>query len=208
VIHPQTLGVILAGGQARRMGGGDKARIRIGGTTILERVLARVGPQCGGLIISANADAERFADTGLPVVADTVPDYPGPLAGILAALDWARANAPGTAWVVSVPNDCPFLPRDLVARLHAARVDAGAQLACASSRERQHPVIALWSIELADELRRALTAEGARKVGEWIARHSVGIAAWPVVPIDPFLNVNTPADVADAERLATQHPEI
>lgn len=206
--HPQTLGVILAGGHARRMGGSDKARIRIGGATILERVLGRLRPQCRGLIVSANAGAERFADTGLPVVADTVPDYPGPLAGVLAALEWTKTNAPATAWVVSVPNDCPFLPRDLISSLHAARADADAQLACASSGERRHPVIALWPIELADELRHALTAEGVRRVGEWIARHRIGIAAWPVVPIDPFINVNTPADVAEAERLATQHPEM
>src|SRR5580692_3128755 len=115
------LGVVLAGGLARRMGGGDKARLRIGGRTILERVLARLAPQCAALILNANGDPARFADTGLAVVPDSVPDFAGPLAGILAALDWAAAHAPTLADVVSVPGDCPFLPDDLVARLLSAR---------------------------------------------------------------------------------------
>ena len=136
-----TLGLVLAGGLARRMGGGDKARIRIGGATILERVLARLKPQCSGVIINANGDPARFADTGLPVVADSVPDFAGPLAGILAGLDWAAANAPEIEWLASVPGDCPFLPRDLVARLHAARAAGGTPLACARSGEWRHPVV-------------------------------------------------------------------
>ena len=126
------LGVVLAGGLARRMGGGDKARIRIGGTTILERVLARLSPQCSRVILNANGDPARFADTGLPVVADSVPDFAGPLAGILAGLDWAAAQTPEIADVVSVPGDCPFLPHDLVTRLIAARESAGTPLACAA----------------------------------------------------------------------------
>ena len=118
------LGLVLAGGLARRMGGGDKARIRIGDTTILERVLARIRPQCTAIILNANGDPARFADTGLPVVADTVPDFAGPLAGILAGLDWAAAHAPDVTDIVSVPGDCPFLPVDLVDRLTAARASA------------------------------------------------------------------------------------
>src|SRR5215467_1228658 len=129
------LGLVLAGGLARRMGGGDKARIRIGGKTILERVLARLKPQCTAIIINANGDPARFADTGLPVVADSVPDFAGPLAGVLAGLDWAAAQRGDLAEVVSVPGDCPFLPRDLVARLAAAREAAGTPLACARSGE-------------------------------------------------------------------------
>ena len=120
-----TLGLVLAGGLARRMGGGDKPRTSIGGTTILSRVLERMTPQCTRLILNANGDPARFADTGLPVIADDVPDFAGPLAGILAGLDWAAAHAPDVAYVASVPGDCPFLPRDLVARLHQARADAG-----------------------------------------------------------------------------------
>ena len=121
---PPTLGLVLAGGLARRMGGGDKARIKIGGTTMLQRVLACLAPQCHGIVINANGDPARFADTALPVVADNVPDFAGPLAGILAGLDWAAANSPDIAWLASAPGDCPFLPKDLVARLHDARAAA------------------------------------------------------------------------------------
>ena len=123
---PETLGVVLAGGLARRMGGGDKPRIRVGGVSILDRVVARLRPKCSRLILNANIDPARFADTGLTVIADSVPDHAGPLAGILAGFDWAADHAPQIAWVVSAPSDCPFLPRDLVARLHEARVAAGA----------------------------------------------------------------------------------
>src|SRR5580704_13357951 len=133
------LGVVLAGGLARRMGGGDKARLRIGGRTIIERVLARLEPQCAALIINANGDPARFADTGLAVVPDSVPDFAGPLAGILAGLDWAAANAPQYRWLLSVPGDCPFLPRDLATRLHAARIAAATPLACARSGNWRHP---------------------------------------------------------------------
>jgi molybdopterin-guanine dinucleotide biosynthesis protein A len=208
VVYPQTLGVVLAGGLARRMGGGDKARIRIRGQTILERVVERLRPQCAGLVLNANAEPERFADTGLSVVADSVPDYPGPLAGILAGLDFAAKLAPEIEWVVSAPSDCPFLPRDLLARLHEARTAAGAQLACARSGERRHPVVALWPVALREDLQRAITNEGARKVDEWFARYAVGFADWPAVPVDPFFNINTPEDAAEAERLAARYPEV
>jgi molybdenum cofactor guanylyltransferase len=198
---------MLAGGLARRMSGAEKSRIRVGGRTILERVVARLRPQCAGLVLNANDAPERFAGIDLPVVPDSVPDYPGPLAGILAGLDWTASHAPAIEWVVSVPSDCPFLPRDLVARLHEARVTAGAQLACARSGERRHPVVALWPISLRDDLRRAITREGARKVDNWIARFTIGFADWPATPVDPFFNVNTPEDVAEAERLAALHTE-
>jgi molybdenum cofactor guanylyltransferase len=204
--HPPTLGVVLAGGLARRMGGDDKTRIKIGGQTILQRVLARLRPQCSGMILNANADAARFAETGLPVVADSLPDYPGPLAGILAGLDWATEHAPDITWIASVPNDCPFLPRDLVARLHQARIEAGAALACARSGEWRHPVIALWPLALRQALRSALTRENVHKVDQWTARFNVGIADWPTEPVDPFFNVNTPEQAAEAARLAARHP--
>src|SRR3954462_9904977 len=136
-----TLGLVLAGGLARRMGGGDKPLTRIGGATILSRVLERMKPQCTRLILNANGDPARFADTGLPVIADDVPGFAGPLAGILAGLDWAAAHAPDVVTIASVPGDCPFLPRDLVARLDQARVDSGHPLACARSGEWRHPVV-------------------------------------------------------------------
>ncbi len=206
--HPQTLGVVLAGGLARRIGGGDKARIRVGGRTILERVLDRLHPQCGELVLNANRDTSRFADSGLAVVADSVPDFAGPLAGILAGLDWAANHVPKTAWLVSVPSDCPFLPRDLVAGLHQARVEAGATLACAASGDRRHPVIALWPVALREDLRRALADEGVRKVAQFAARYAVGVAAWPITPVDPFFNINTPEQAAEAGRIAEEYPEI
>ena len=203
--HPTTLGLVLAGGLARRMGGGDKARIRIGGRTILERVLARLKPQCAALILNANGDPARFADTGLAVVPDSVPDFAGPLAGILAGLDWAAREAPDVADIVSVPGDCPFLPEDLVARLSAARSREGAPLACARSGEWRHPVVGLWPVALRGDLRHALVAEGLRKIEAWTARHGVAVADWPAAPIDPFFNINTPEDAAEAERIAARH---
>jgi molybdenum cofactor guanylyltransferase len=206
VTTPPTLGLVLAGGLARRMGGGDKARIRIGGATILERVLARLTPQCSQIIINANGDPARFADTHLPVVADSVPDFAGPLAGILAGLDWAAAKAPDCEWLASVPGDCPFLPNDLVARLHNARLAAGTRLSCARSGEWRHPVVGLWPVSLREDLRRALLDEGLHKIEIWTARHGVAIADWPTEPVDPFFNVNTPDDAERAETMAKQYP--
>jgi molybdenum cofactor guanylyltransferase len=207
VTIPSTLGLVLAGGLARRMGGGDKARITIGGVSILHRVLARLAPQCGRVVINANGDPARFADTGLPVVADSVPNFAGPLAGILAGLDWAAAHAPEREWLVSVPGDCPFLPKDLVARLHEARAEAGAPLACARSGDWRHPVVGLWPLQLREDLRRALLDESLHKIELWTARHGVAIAEWPDTPVDPFFNVNTPQDAARAVQIAAQYPE-
>ncbi len=199
---PPTLGLVLAGGLARRMGGGDKARIRVGGATILQRVLASLEPQCQRIIINANGDPARFADTGLPVVPDSVPDFAGPLAGILAGLDWAAAHAPGVEWLLSVPGDCPFLPGNLLERLHQARLAARTPLACARSGEWRHPVVALWSVTLREDLRHAVTEQGLHKIEIWTARHGIAIADWPAEPVDPFFNVNTPDDAARAEALA------
>jgi molybdenum cofactor guanylyltransferase len=199
---PPTPGILLAGGLARRMGGGDKPMRRIAGRTILERVIARLKPQCDGLILNANGDPARFASFGLPVVADTVENFPGPLAGILAALDWVAANRPEVAWVLSAAADCPFLPRDLVARLHRARAEQNAQLAVAASDGQSHPVIGLWSVGLREELRHALVVEDIRKIDRWTARYKLATVTWPTTPLDPFFNANTMDDIAVAERLA------
>jgi len=200
-----TLGLVLAGGLARRMGGGDKALLRIGDATILDRVLERLAPQCSRMIINANGDPARFAFTRLPVIPDEVPDFAGPLAGVLAGLDWAATHTPGIDYVASVPGDCPFLPRDLVARLHAARASDGKPLACARSGEWRHPVVGLWPVALREDLRRALTQEGLHKIEVWTTRHGVAIADWPAAPVDPFFNVNTPDDAAEAGRIAAQY---
>jgi molybdopterin-guanine dinucleotide biosynthesis protein A len=199
---PPTPGVLLAGGLARRMGGGDKPMRQIAGRTILDRVIARIQPQCDGLILNANGDPARFASFGLPVIADTVKDFPGPLAGILAALDWAAANRPGVEFILSAAADCPFLPRDLVARLHCARDEQDAQLAVAASAGQSHPVIGLWSVALREELRHALVVEDMRKIDRWTARYRLATVTWPAEPLDPFFNANTMDDIAAAERLA------
>ena len=195
-------GVVLAGGLARRMGGGDKPLREIGGRTILARVIARLEPQCECLVINANSDPRPFASFGLPVIADGVQDYPGPLAGILAALDWAAANRPDAAWILSAPGDCPFLPRDLVARLSRTLIADNAELAIAASQGQSHPVIGLWNVALRDALRRALVVEGLRKVGQWTARYRLATVTWPAEPLDPFFNANTVDDLAEGERLA------
>jgi molybdenum cofactor guanylyltransferase len=199
---PPTLGLVLAGGLARRMGGGDKARIEIVGVSILDRVLATLSAQCPRMVINANGDPARFEDTSLPVIPDNVEGHPGPLAGVLAGLDWLVTEKLGIEWMVSVPGDCPFLPDDLVERLHAARREAGVPLACARSGEWRHPVVALWPVALREDLRKALVEDHMRKIEVWTARHGVAIADWPAEPVDPFLNVNTPEDVARAERIA------
>jgi molybdopterin-guanine dinucleotide biosynthesis protein A len=201
----RTLGLVLAGGLARRMGGGDKILLRIGASTISERVLERLRPQCTRLILNANGDPARFAATGLPVIADSVPDFAGPLAGILAGLDWTAEHAPDAQWIVSVPGDCPFLPRDLAARLDRARAASGQPLACARSGEWRHPVVGLWPVALRVDLRHALTQEDLRKIELWTARHGVALADWPAEPVDPFFNVNTPQDAAEADLIATQY---
>jgi len=199
---PVTPAVLLAGGLARRMGGGDKPMLRIGGRTILERVIARLEPQCDGLVLNANGEPARFAEFGLPVIADSVANFPGPLAGILAGLDWTAANRPDVAWLLSAAADCPFLPRDLVARLHRGRIEQNARLAVAASGGRSHPVIGLWSVALRDELRHALVAEDVRKIDRFTARYPIATVTWPAEPLDPFFNANTTDDLAEAERLA------
>ena len=195
-------GIVLAGGLARRMGGGDKTLRELGGHTILARVIARLEPQCECLLLSANGDPRRFAPFGLTVLADGLKQHPGPLAGILAGLDWAAAYRPDAQWIFSAPGDCPFLPRDLVARLRQAVSVQGAELAIAASQGRSHPVIGLWKVALRDALREALVVEGLRKVQDWTGRYRVATVDWPADPIDPFFNVNTVEDLAEAERLS------
>ena len=199
---PAIPGLLLAGGLARRMGGGDKPMRQIAGRTILDRVIARLKPQCDGLLLNANGDPARFASFGLPVIADTVENFPGPLAGILAGLDWLAAHRPDVSWMLSAAADCPFLPRDLVTRLHQARVQQEARLAVAASGGQSHPVIGLWSVGLRDELRHALVVEDIRKIDRWTARYALATVSWPAEPLDPFFNANTVDDIAEAERLA------
>jgi molybdenum cofactor guanylyltransferase len=199
-----TLGLLLAGGLARRMGGGDKPLQQLGGHPILDHVIGRLGPQCQGLVLNANGDASRFSRWGLPVVADDVEGFAGPLAGILAGLDWAAAHRPEADSVVSVAADTPFIPRDLVARFRAEARAAGAGMACAASAGWSHPVVGLWPVALRHALRKALVEEGERKIDRFTARFPLATVEWPSSPVDPFFNVNTPEELAEAETLLTR----
>jgi molybdopterin-guanine dinucleotide biosynthesis protein A len=191
------VGVLLAGGRARRMGGGDKCLRSLAGRPLLDRIVERVRPQVSTLILNAGGDGERFAAYGLPVVADTIPDFAGPLAGVLAGLEWA-ANE-GIPWVATFATDAPFLPDDLVARLAGAVRDAGADMACAASGGRAHPVFGLWPVALKGELRRAMEGEDMRKIDRWTARYDLVQVDFPSRPVDPFFNVNAPEDLALAK---------
>lgn len=198
---PAVAGLLLAGGLARRMGGGDKALRMLGGETLLARVLHRIRPQVRRVVLNANGDPARFRSYGLPIIPDTVPGFAGPLAGVLAGLEWAKAQAPDLPWVASFATDAPFVPLDLVARLLEAVKAGKAQLACAASGRRTHPVFGLWPVSLAENLRRALVEEGVRKVEDWTGRFTMAVVEYPAAPFDPFFNANRPEDLAQAERL-------
>ena len=207
----RVLGVVLAGGMSRRMGGRDKGLVELAGRSLLARVVERVRPQVDVLIASVNGDGHRYEALGLPIVSDTLrgPDGTpaGPLAGILSALDWAAmggsdADKPGFAWVVSIPVDLPFVPPDLVERLTATGAQSDARVVCAASSGRLHPVVAAWSVLCRTDLRRALEVEGRRKVGDVTAALDRVVVDWPVGTCDPFTNINTPADLERARRNA------
>ena len=194
-------GVLLAGGLARRMGGGDKGLALLGGRALMDRIIERIRPQVSELIINANGDAARFAEYGLPVVPDVIGDFAGPLAGVLTGLEWAAKNAPGRPWVASFATDAPFVPADLVERLSAAVETEGGDMACAASAGRMHPVFGLWPVALAAELRQAMTKEDMRKIDRWTARYNLIVVDFPDVPFDPFFNINAPDNLDEAERL-------
>lgn len=195
------VGVLLAGGQSRRMGGGDKSLRLLAGRPILEHVLERVSGQVGRLVLNANGDPGRFAAYGLPVVADIIAGQPGPLAGVLTGMSWALENVPGARWVLTVATDAPFVPTDLVARLAAKIERDDADLGCASSGGRNHPVIGLWPVALAGALKTAIEAEGIRKVDRWTAGYRLATVDYSKEPVDPFFNVNRPEDIKEAEIL-------
>ncbi len=187
------------------MGGGDKPLLKLKGSSLLAHAVSRLTPQCQGVILSANGDPSRFEKAGLPVVTDSLPGHLGPLAGILAALEWTALHRPSIEWVASAPGDTPFLPGDLVPRLHEARQAGGRMLACASSGPRDHPVIGLWPVALRHDLRDAITVKGLRSVRDWSGLHGVAKALWPCEPFDPFFNINTPEDLIEAEALVERH---
>lgn len=205
---PATLGVILAGGLARRMGGGDKALLELQGQTLLRLIEQRLAPQCSSVILNANGDLSRFAGLDVRVAPDTIPGHPGPLAGVLAALEWTAMHEPGVEWVLTVPGDTPFIPMDLCARLHSARRNARTPLACAASAQNEHYAIGLWSIHLRHDLRNALTIRGQRRMEEWMREHGLVQAFWPTEPFDPFFNINRPEDLSAARALVEQFPAL
>ncbi len=195
------LGVLLAGGKSARMGGGDKCLAQLAGKTLLAHAIARAAPQVGALILSANGDAARFAEYGLPVVADSIGGFAGPLAGILSALEYAHTHHPACTHVISFATDTPFFPTDLVEHLFDAARERNLPLACAASGGRSHPVFGLTPVTLAGDLRNAMLHENIRKVDMWTARHGAAVADYQVLPFDPFLNINRPEELAQAERL-------
>ncbi|MGP9791274.1 molybdenum cofactor guanylyltransferase MobA [Roseinatronobacter sp. NSM] len=197
------LGVVLAGGQATRMGGGDKGLRHVAGKPLLVHVLDRLTPQVAGVALNANGDPARFASFGVPVRQDSLPDYPGPLAGILAGLDWGAQM--GASQIVTVAVDTPFFPHDLVVRLCDAA--AGAGMAVAATLQdgvlQRHPTFGLWPVSLRDDLRAAVTG-GVRRVSRWVDSHQGGVAQFDSHPFDPFFNINTPQDLIVAEGLAAR----
>ncbi|WP_299907285.1 molybdenum cofactor guanylyltransferase MobA [uncultured Paracoccus sp.] len=194
-------GVILAGGRATRMGGGDKGLRLVGGESLMDRVIARLGAQCAPLALNANGDAGRFDALRLPVLSDSIEGFAGPLAGVLAGLDWAAGQ--GAEAIITAAADTPFFPEDLATRLQAAAGPQGLALAASPDEAgviRQHPTFGLWPVALREDLRAALQG-GLRKIVLWTQGHGAGRAVWPSDPYDPFFNVNTPEDIATAERL-------
>ncbi|WP_306117966.1 MULTISPECIES: molybdenum cofactor guanylyltransferase MobA [unclassified Roseitalea] len=194
----QIVGVVLAGGLSRRMNGQDKALMPLAGKPLIGHVIDRLAPQVGLIAINANGDPQRFAMTGLPVFADTIPGHAGPLAGVLAAMDFARARGPGLTHVATAATDTPFLPLDLVARLAAASATPDT-IAMAHSHGQRHPVFALWPVGLADDLRAFLASTESYKVMVWVERHRLRPVEFGTEGGDPFFNINTPAELAHAK---------
>ena len=197
---PLTVGLLLAGGLSRRMGGGDKCLRALGSRPVLAHIVERARPQVAALVLNANGDPARFVSFGLPVAPDVIEGFAGPLAGVLTGMEWAAAHRPDAAWLATFATDAPFFPRDLVARLHDAIARGKADMACARSDGQDHPVFGLWPVRLRADLRRAME-EGVRKVDLWTARYKLAVAEFAAVPFDPFFNANRPEDLAEAELL-------
>jgi len=208
----EIVGVLLAGGRSSRFGGGDKCRQRLGGKTLLEHVALNAAAQVGALILNVNGDADRFPglgpdlgeNLGLAVVKDTIDGFCGPLAGVLAAMDYVAEHEPQARWVASFATDAPFVPVNWVRLVHAAIIQEGAQLGCVASHNRVHPVCGLWPVDLRFQLRTAIEDEAIRKVRAWTARYKMATVTFESDPVDPFFNINTPDDLAAAEILLAQ----
>jgi molybdopterin-guanine dinucleotide biosynthesis protein A len=198
------VGLLLAGGQARRMGGGDKCLRTLAGETLLARAIARARSQVSHLLLNANGGPGRFASYGLTVVPDVIDGFAGPLAGVLSGLTWLSARQSETAWLATFPTDAPFFPLDLVSRMRAVATEQGAKVVCAASGGRSHPVFGLWHGSLKDDLERAMVDEGTRKIDAWTATHGLIEVGYDCEPIDPFFNANRPEDLESAALLLAE----
>jgi len=194
-------GVLLAGGQSSRFGGADKCLQFLDGKTLLERVALNAAPQVGALILNANGDTERFPDLGIAVVEDSIEGFAGPLAGVLSAMDFVAKHVPQARWVATFATDAPFVPVNWVNRVLAAITREDAHMGTVSSQEHTHPVFGLWPVDLRFELRKAIEIERMRKVRAWTSRYKLATVAFETGPVDPFFNINTPEDLAEAESL-------
>ncbi len=183
--------VVLAGGLARRMGGGDKGLREVQGKPMIKRVLETVAPQVDHLVINANGDPARFASLGYEVIGDSIEGFVGPLAGVLAGMDALQ----GYDYILSVPTDTPFLPDDLVENLKKPIKTDGMEIVMARSGGYDHPVVALWSLALKEDLRHALTEEEVRKLKMWVSRYRYACVEWACDTQDPFFNANRPEDL-------------
>jgi len=197
------LGVILAGGLARRMGGGDKSLLTLGASRVLDQVIARFGAQVDQMVLNANGDPARFIEFGLPVVADSLDGFLGPLAGVLAGLDYAADH--GFDHIVSVAADTPFFPTDLVSVLDTASSHMDVPIALAATKVEggktvRHPTFGLWPVALREDLRSALQ-DGLRKVVLWTDQHGAETHVFESGDIDPFFNINTPEDLELANKM-------
>lgn len=202
------IGLILAGGRGQRMGAGRLKHLRsLGSQTLLERAVARALPQVDVLLINSASTPATPCIGDLQVVPDTVPGFVGPLAGVLAGMEYVQASFPRAQWLVTMAADTPWFPLDLVRRLVAQRRIDEAEIATAASAGRIHPVFALWPLGIAEQLRQALEVEGLRKVQAFQARYRRVQVEWPVEPFDPFFNINTLDDLARAERISTREQE-
>ncbi len=197
----EIVGLLLAGGLSRRMGGGDKALTQLGGRSVLSRIIDLAKPQVSELLLNANGDPARFAEYGLPVVPDVIEGYAGPLAGVLTGLEWISQNRPQCQWLATFPSDAPFMPKDMIAQMEAEVEKQGAQLACAITNGRSHPVVGLWPVALKNQLRKAMLEEEMRKIDLWTARYKLVEVEFSCDPVDPFFNANRPEDFGKAEEL-------
>ncbi len=195
------VGILLAGGKSRRMGGGDKCLLQLGGKTILQHAIDRATPQVSNLILNINGDPDRFSHYNLNIVSDDIGNFAGPLAGVLTGMHWVMENHPECKWIVTFPTDTPFFPMDLASKLYGAVSDNKAELACAASGDRHHPVFGIWPVNLFAALKVAMIDNGVRKIDDWTCGYNLKTVKFEFKKIDPFFNINRPEDLECAETL-------